>query len=234
LSIIRKLWKNDYFKTVIAISLIVAIILSFFFGLQLVLGSSSPLRVVESGSMCVPYGGLCEGWSHPFDQTLHKGDILIIQAVSPEDLSANYPHSDIIVFRNPNNLHDPSATPIVHRIVEKFEIDGTWYFQTKGDGNGQRWPAAPSPVEYDSWVSGQDRISEDLVLGKVVMRIPWFGHVTLFMRSNPYGLPLVISLIILLVVIEFIVPIFRDKKQQAEQQSGMPSESIDSFINNSF
>ena len=94
--------------------MIVAIVLGFFFGLQLVLGTSVPVRVVESGSMCVPYDGACNGWSHPFAHTLHVGDIIIIQKVNPEDLNTNYPNSDIIVYENPT---DPTSTPIVHRIV---------------------------------------------------------------------------------------------------------------------
>ena len=31
------------------------------------------------------------------------------------------------------------------------------------------------------------------VVGKVVMRIPWFGWITLFMRDNSWGLPVVIA-----------------------------------------
>ncbi len=54
---LKKLWKNDYFKTVIAIVLIVAIVLGFFFGLQLGLNTSYPLLTVESGSMSIPYDG---------------------------------------------------------------------------------------------------------------------------------------------------------------------------------
>ena len=114
---LRKLWKNDYFKSAAAIALIVVLVAGFYFGLTLALGTAVPVRVVESGSMCVPYGWTCNGWlslDHPFAQTLHKGDIIIIQAVNPADLNANYPNSDIIVYKNPNGV-----TPIVHRIVEK-------------------------------------------------------------------------------------------------------------------
>jgi signal peptidase I len=140
---LRKLSKSNYFKTIVTIALIVTITAGFFLGMQLSLGTSAPLRVVESGSMCVPYDGACEGWlslDHPFAQTLHKGDIIIIQAVNPADLNANYPNSDIIVYRNPNGV-----TPIVHRIVDKQEINGTLYFKTKGDGNRPvTWPAIPN------------------------------------------------------------------------------------------
>jgi signal peptidase I len=217
----KKVLKNDYVKTAIAIALIIAIVLGFFFGLGLALGTSVPVRVVESGSMCIDIYG-CDGWSHPFGQTLHVGDIIIIQRVNPDELNADYPNSDIIVYQNPNLRGNQEATPIVHRIVAKYQINGTWYFQTKGDGNGLNWPTTPTTSEYDShtlWSTGEG-VPQDLVLGKVVMRIPYFGWITLFMRGNSWALPLVIGLIMLLLVIEFILPIIRtkNKNKQAEQE----------------
>ncbi len=219
-----KLAKNEYVKTIAAVGLIVAIVLGFFFGLGLVLGTSVPVRVVESGSMCIE-GNLCDGWSHPFDQTLHVGDIIIIQGVDPNDLNANYPNSDIIVYQNPDLHNNPDATPIVHRIVQRYAVNGTLYFQTKGDGNGINWPATPSPSEFDShvlWSSTHgEGVPQDLVLGKVVMRIPYFGWITLFMRSNSWALPLIILAIMLLIVVEFLVPYNRAKKKAAAQQYDM-------------
>ncbi len=230
MSIINKIKKNEYLKSAIAIVLIVALVLGFFFGLQLALGTSVPIRVVESGSMCIPYDGACDGWSHPFDRTLHVGDIIIIQQVNPADLNANYPNSDIIVYKDPN---DPTGTPIVHRIVERYEINGTYYFQTKGDGNsGDKWPAIPSPNEYDSralWNTGQG-VSQDQVEGRVIMRIPYFGWITLFQRNNPLGLPVLIGLILLLVVLEFIIPIIRGKKGKPEEETKNKSVEINNLV----
>jgi signal peptidase I len=210
---LRKLSKSNYFKTIVTIVLIVAITGGFFLGMQLVLGTSAPLRVVESGSMYVPYDGACEGWlslDHSFAQTLHKGDIIIIQAVNPTDLNANYPNSDIIVYRNPNGV-----TPIVHRIVEKQEIDGTLYFKTKGDGNGPvTWPAIPN--YYDN-IPDTKGVPQNLIEGKVILRIPGLGWITLFMRGNSWALPVVIGLIILLLIIEFILPVIKEKRKNAQQ-----------------
>ncbi len=212
---LRKLWKNEYFKTALAIGLIIAILVGFYVGMVLALGTPVPVRVVESGSMCVPYDSACDGWlslNHPFAQTLHKGDIIIIQAVNPADLNANYPNSDIIVYKNPNGV-----TPIVHRIVEKQEINGTLYFKTKGDGN--------SPIKYPAVSNYYDNIPDsrgvpqDLVEGKVILRIPWFGWITLFMKGNDWALPLVVALIVLLVVIEFVLPIVKEKRIRSEQQT---------------
>lgn len=214
---LKKLWKNDYFKTGIAIVLMVVIIVGFFFGMQLVLGAAVPVRVVESGSMCVSFDGRCDGWSHIFDQTLHVGDIIVIQQVNPTDLNANYPNSDIIVYRNPNGV-----TPIVHRIVEKQEINGTLYFKTKGDGNGPvTWPAVPN--YYDN-IPDSRGVPQNLIEGKVILRIPWFGWITLFMRGNFWALPVVIGLILLLVVIEFILPVIREEKKKTVQQTDKNSQ----------
>ena len=178
-----------------------------------------PIRVVESGSMCVPYDGACNGWSHIFAPTLHVGDIIIIQGVKAEDIKTDYPNSDIIVYLNPTN---PTATPIVHRVVAKYAVNGTWYFQTKGDGNGTPYPADVSSGEYDSnsiWHTSQG-VPEDLVLGKVVMRVPWFGHITLFLRSNNWGLPLIIGLILILLILEFVYPVIKSMRNKKSGTTG--------------
>ncbi len=230
LTSIRNLWKNDYFKSIIVIGIIVAVVFGFFFGLQFLLNTPVPIRVVESGSMCVPYDGACDGLlsiNHPFAQTLHKGDIIIIQGVDPKDLNANYPNSDIIVYQNPT---DPLLTPIVHRVVAVDNINGTLYFQTKGDGNGDKWPKAPLSREYDSntlWNTGQG-VPQNLVAGRVVLRIPWFGWITLLMRENAWGLPVIVGLILLLVIVEFIIPIVRGKKEKPEQEQSIktPTTSL--------
>lgn len=210
---LKKLWKNDYFKLVMILAVILMVVAGSFFGLQLALNTSSPMLVVDSGSMCIPYHIYCDGWSHPFNRTLHEGDIIILQGVDAKDLNTNYPYSDIIVYRSPA---DPSATPIVHRIVSSEEVNGTLYFQTKGDGNDTPWPAVPSVDEYDShalWHTDKP-IPEDLVVGRVVMRIPWFGWITLIMKRNSLGYPVVVGLILLLVVLEFILPVVKARKRK--------------------
>jgi signal peptidase I len=217
---LKRFWRNDYFQTAVIIGLIVAVVLGFFYGSQLVLNTPYPTLTVETGSMCIPFDGLCDGWSHPFARTLHVGDLLIVQGVNADELNTNYPNSDIIVFHEPGN---PDRL-IVHRIAAVQEINGKLYFQTKGDGNGgsnYRWPTIPPVSEYDPWPGGQG-ISQDLVVGKVVGRVPWVGLVTLFMRQNALGLPIVIALIILLVVLEFVLPILKKKPVQQNERKQQP------------
>jgi len=197
-------------------------------GLSFALHAEVPLRVVESGSMCIQNGAFCDGWSHAFSQTLHVGDIIIIEGVNAEDISADYPNSDIIVYKNPTN---PTATPIVHRVVAKYQIDGVWYFQTKGDGNGTPYPADVSSNEYDSntlWHTSQG-VPENLVLGKVIMRIPYFGHITLFLRNNSWGLPLIITLIVILLLIEFIWPFIKRRRDRKKMAAGAGEPTVQQF-----
>ena len=206
---------NKYAKTIIPIALVVGLVFGFFFGLGFMLNTSTPVMVVESGSMCLPYGSACDGWlsvTHVFAPTLHKGDLIIIQGVDPETLNINYPNSDVIVYKKPTNL---TATPVVHRIVTSYKENGTLYFQTKGDGNGQKWPAVPSATEYDTntvYFGDGQGVPENLVIGKVIMRIPYFGWITLVMRDNQWVLAVIIVLILLLIVLEFIVPEVKRKK----------------------
>ncbi|MEM3379086.1 MAG: hypothetical protein QXV09_00010 [Candidatus Bathyarchaeia archaeon] len=213
---LEKLWRNEYIQTIAVIGIVALFIFGFWYGLQIALNTSYPALAVISGSMCVPYNGACDGWAHPFSHTLHIGDLIIVQGVNPKELNTNYPNSDIIVFKKPSNPDEL----IVHRIVAVDEINGTLYFRTKGDGNSHvKWPNTPSPLEYDPWdTNGIPGIREDYVVGKVIVRIPWLGHIVLFMR-NSVGLPIIIALIIILVIIEFIVPLFKEKQKQNAQVS---------------
>ncbi|MEM2081046.1 MAG: hypothetical protein QXP44_00870 [Candidatus Bathyarchaeia archaeon] len=210
---LKKLWHNEYVQTIIVIGLIALFIFGFWYGLQIALNTPYPALAVISGSMCVPYDGACDGWSHPFSHTLHIGDLIIVQGVKPEELNADYPNSDIIVFKKPEYPDEL----IVHRIVAVDEINGTLYFRTKGDGNSHiKWPEIPTPLEYDPWgTNGIPGIREDYVVGKVVMRIPWVGHIVLFMR-NSIGLPIIVALIIIILIVEFIIPLFKGEKEKEE------------------
>jgi signal peptidase I len=216
---------RENIRTIIAVFIIIGLTLGLFFGLGLILNTDTPLRVVESSSMSVPYNWMSGPpypldyflltLQHPFEHTLNVGDIIVIQKVDPTTLNTNYPDSDIIVYQRPT---DPTNTPIVHRIVSSYEVNGTLYFQTKGDGNpigdpNAAWPNQVSTENYDSnsiWRTGQG-VPQNLVLGKVVMRVPIAGWITLFLQQTTWGLPLIISIILLLIVIEFIVPIIRKK-----------------------
>ena len=216
---IKRLWKNEYFQTAVVIVLIVTVVFGFWFGAQAVFNTEiPPALAVISGSMDMvsPYD---QGWEHPFAPTLQIGDLIIIQGVNPADLNANYPNSDIIVFHRPDN---PSEL-VVHRIVNETTIDGKLYFFTKGDGNPPVKYPAYQPNMYDGWSSNnssipQGAVSQDLVVGKVVMRIPLVGYIPMIIQDNLGGgavanvvIPIVVIIIVMLVIVEFILPLLRKK-----------------------
>ncbi len=212
----NKIWKSETFQTVIVVVLIVAVVFSVYYGSQVVLNTKiPPALAVVSGSMSIPYDGadnLGLSLEHPFDRTLSIGDIIIIEGVNPKDLNTNYPNSDIIVFHNPDN----PGELIVHRIISSTVINGTIYFQTKGDGNGNPWPQTPQSA-LDPWdYNSPPGVPQSLVVGKVVMRIPWVGWIAIDLQKvgadSSTVIPIIVVLIILLIIIEFVPPLLKGKK----------------------
>jgi len=166
--------------------------------------------------MCIPCGGACDGLAHPFTSTIHKGDLIIIQRVDPKNLNSNYPNSDVIVYHDPTA--DSTATPIVHRIVTSYTENGLIYFQTKGDGNPyELWPNNVPSTDYDSntvWhVHTGQGVPGDLVDGKVIMRIPWVGWITLILQANPLLMLVIFAVVIVLLIIMWILPVIQEKQQ---------------------
>jgi len=228
------IWKNEYFKTIMAIVLIIAVVFGLFFGLRAFLNTPDPALTVVSGSMSVPYDAADYNFwltiATPFDRTLSVGDIIIVQGVNPKDLNTNYPHSDIIVFHEPG---DPS-TLIVHRIVSAEVVNGQLYFVTKGDGNGNPWPEQPQ-TGFDPWDSSNPPgVPASDVVGKVVLRIPWFGWVTIFVKDYNWGLPAIIFIILVIAILEFVLPELRKKPKQESQSQTQPSlpQQLSQFFRN--
>jgi signal peptidase I len=193
----RGLWKNEYLQTAIMILFIIAVVFGFWYGSRYVLNTEYPMLAVASGSMCMLPGPYCDGWSHPFERTLHVGDLIIVQGVNVSDIyAAPYPNGTIIVF---HQLYGDEL--IVHRAIQRTVENGLVYYVTKGDGNSL--PDQPIPA--------------DNVVGKVILRIPYIGWLALWMRDST-GIYLILGLIAILIIIELILPIFRGKKPKPEKE----------------
>ena len=54
------------------------------------------------------------------------------------------------------------------------------------------------------------------------------------MRGNSWALPVVIALIILLVVIEFVLPVVKEKRKKLHNRTDKDSAAIDVFIKKAF
>lgn len=225
-TVLGRLWKNDIFRTIIVpLALILIIIIGPWVALPRLLNTEVfPSFIVVSGSMCIP-SEQCNSslFSHTFERTLHVGDTLIIQGVDAKDLKTQYPDSDIIVFRNPTAIEESKAN-IVHRITDAVEVDGKLYFYTKGDGNGYPnvWPQEPATWNIDAWHSTAEdldstyngAISQDYVYGKVVMRIPWIGAISIQAQKHSI-IPVILGILIVLIILfGFVLPIVRKRKMQ--------------------
>ena len=169
-------------KPVIKKKVIVAVLLiSFaFFGsfiiyfvLQVSLNTQTPIVVVVSGSMA---------------PTINEGDILFVQGRNPsliQNGSAVEKDGDIIVFNAYGLWSSAPLDPIVHRVIDKWYDNGTWYFRTKGDAN-----SLPDPVP----------ISEDKVIGVVIGGIPFIGWIKIVLTESGLLIPLLIIISVLLII----------------------------------
>jgi signal peptidase len=203
---LRRLWKNEYFQTAIMILLIAIVVFGFWFGLRLALNTDYPMLAVASGSMCTVQPNECDGWSHPFARTLHTGDLIIIQGVNASDIHPGpYPNGDILVFRESSESNEL----IVHRAIEETTINDTIYFITKGDANAE--PGPPNPPNLPA---GAVPIQD--VIGKVVLRIPWIGHLALLMQ-NQSGVYLIIALIIIIIAVELVLSMTGSKDAETKK-----------------
>jgi len=109
----KRLWSNDYFKSLLFLIIVLGFIVTFWFGLRIGLKTEFPLLAVASGSM-IP--------------TLNVGDLIVVQGgVTIDDLVAEYNTGDVIVFHKPQNPDEL----IVHRAVDR-QSD---HLITKGDAN---------------------------------------------------------------------------------------------------
>lgn len=90
-----------------------------------------------------------EIWGAGMRPTLEIGDIVVVEEVSSmSEINAEPETGDIIAFYRPGE-----DVIVVHRAIDKFEVNGTWRFTAKGDNN-------PDP---DPW-----QIPEENIIGKVV------------------------------------------------------------------
>ena len=98
--------------------------------------------------------------------TLGVGDFIFIQSI--DDFDAVYigdpPVGDILVFIRPGF----SEEYIVHRAIDGMLVDDKWVYQTKGDHNAFQ----------DSFT-----VDQDLVVGRVVNRLPILGYFSLFIKT---------------------------------------------------
>jgi hypothetical protein len=223
---LKKLVKNHGRKllNVLVFFAMVAIgFLGFWFAFKVILNTEYPVLPVSSSNMCVAKVN-CNGFVHPFEHTLHVGDLVIVQGVNSSTVRVAYPNSDILVFHFPKSGSYDSDGLVITRAVAKEERNGIIYFRTKGDGVGIHvWPEMSSVSECDWWYDFGENytwngmISEKLVVGKVVFRVPWIGYIVLFVQ-NPFGIFITVMILIIVLLAKFAISKFTSKKAEIESK----------------
>lgn len=179
--------KEEYKKFALTALIIVAVIVGFAVALRAFSGTNLPIAAVQSGSM---------------EPNIPTGSLLFIQKVAPEDVVAGAPPAgDVLIFMiyPPSNqkiydylffsVYDP--LPWSHRAISKAEINGTYYFLTKGDANAfpDQNPSLPT-----TWVS------EDRVIGRVIYSVPYLGYPFLWFKNIYVVFAAIIILLILILI----------------------------------
>lgn len=117
------------------------------------------LNVVVSGSM---------------EPTFYRGDIVATVNTNTYGIQEFNPETDV----NVGDVVVYDATwynePVIHRVIKEDIINGSKYFEIKGDHNGQSDPYLVSPSQIRSKV---------ITLGDNLVIIPKIGYVTLFFRG---------------------------------------------------
>lgn len=101
-----------------------------------------------------------------FKNGLNTGDVMVIYGKKPENINVG----EVLVFI-PGDLNwYNSHGPVIHRVVDKWENDGEYFFRTKGDHNS----VSSDANNFESAISGDD------VIGVPVVRVPLIGYVRIW------------------------------------------------------
>lgn len=139
--------------------------------------------------------GLIPGYvsSYSMEPTLHIGDALIIIKTRPEYLRVG----DIIVYQR-------GSSKIVHRIINKAFINGSYRFLIKGDANNFPDPGMISQ-DPSTWLKDQ------FILGKVIVVIPYIGVIPLYLEKNFIAYYAILSILVLAFFSTLFNDFFRSK-----------------------
>ena len=154
-----------------------------------------------------PYLVVSSGSMRP---TLEVGDLIIVKRVDPSQLNYGFSDGDIIVFKKPNNPKEL----IVHRLVSVTLKNGIYEFKTHGDAN-------PPDLE--------EKFTEENYIGKVIARVPFIGHISLFTHTQE-GFYFFAFVIICLIIIFMLFPSEKEKhneeKDKRKEEKGISSKVL--------
>ena len=126
--------------------------------------------------------------------TLEIGDLIIVKRIDPSQLYAAPMEGDIIVYRN------KAGELVVHRLISKnLTDDGKYILTTQGDANSR----------------ADNSFSDKQYVGKVIARIPFIGHISLFTHTAE-GFYFFVFIIICLIIIFMLLPSGEETNKEEE------------------
>ena len=128
---------------------------------------------------------------------------------------SEYNIGDVITFKN---IEKPKETT-THRVADIKGVGSSKLYFTKGDAN-------------DSIDSGS--VTKELVVGKVILKIPYLGYVASFARSLP-GLIIIIIIPATIIIYEEMKKIHQETKQIIQKRKQKKEEAKakkEEFISN--
>lgn len=117
--------------------------------------------------------------SGSMEPAISPGDVVVVNGVAPESITAG----DVVTFRT-----SASEPPTTHRVVEVVDSGGEAAFRTKGDANEDPDQALVRPSQ---------------LVGRVLLVVPFVGHVVQFVNTPTGFAALVVVPLALFVVSEF-------------------------------
>lgn len=94
--------------------------------------------------------------SGSMEKELYVGDVVIVKKCNANDIV----NGDIIQYQM-------KGYTVIHRVIEKKQKNGEYYFTTKGDNN---------PSE------DKESVTEDQVLGKVIFKVKYLGYPAIWLN----------------------------------------------------
>ena len=125
---------------------------------------------------------------------ISKGDLIICATIDAKDVKVG----DVISFFDPEGN---GTSVVTHKVIEVIEEDGKISFRTKGTNNNTE-DKTPVPAEN--------------LVGVYKLRIPFAGHVAIFLQTTPGLIVCIVLPIVLFVAYELIRRRKFDKAKQED------------------
>lgn len=133
------------------------------------------------------------------EPTIMVGDLVVAKEVQPEQIKVG----DIITFKG-----ETSQNITTHRVKEVLNDGITIKYITQGDANNTK---DPNPVK------------SNLLIGKIVKRIPKIGSLMNFMKEN---LQIIVVIIFAVVLLNFIVKNTKKKLDEIDKEENKKKSNI--------